>query len=146
MKRLLTILGFILVTQVRLFAQDEAGANEGGEKIRDKMNEFIQKRLSLSKDESEKFTPIFIRYFREWKQTLRDNRGLPPLDLQQKIVDLRLRYRNEFKNVVGEERSNQVFVHQETFIKVMRDLRQERQGNAPGNRPLRGRPRVNRLL
>ncbi|MDP4264455.1 MAG: hypothetical protein Q8941_18140 [Bacteroidota bacterium] len=143
MKKLFFILSFLFVTSSRLFAQD-TDDNEGGEKIRDKMNEYIQQRLNLSKDEAEKFTPIFIRYFKEWRQTLRENKDLPRLDLQQKILELRLRYRNQFKDVIGERRSNEVFGHQETFIKTIRTLRQERLGNNP--RPPLRRNRINRLL
>jgi hypothetical protein len=137
MKKLLFILSLLLVTSSRLFAQED-DENEGGEKIRDKMNEFIQKRLDLSKAEAEKFSPIFIRYFREWRQTLRENRTLPRLDLQQKIIDLRLRYRNQFRDVIGEQRGNQVFQHQEVFMRELRGLRDNRIQNNP-NRQLRRR-------
>ena len=142
MKKLLFILSLLFVTSVRLFAQEE-DENDGNEKIRDKMNEFIQKRLDLSKDEAEKFTPVFIRYFREWRQTVRENKG-DNLVLQQKIVDLRLRYRNQFREIIGEKRGDQVFGHQERFVQEIRRIRQERLGNNP-NRPIR-RPRVNRLF
>jgi hypothetical protein len=143
MKKLLFILSLLFVTSVRLFAQDD-DENDGNEKIRDKMNEFIQKRLALSKDEAEKFTPVFIRYFREWRQTLRENRALPRLDLQQKIIDVRLRYRNQFREIIGENRGDKVFDHQERFIQEVHRIRQERLGNNP-NRPIK-RPRVNRLF
>ena len=144
MKKLLFILSLLLVTGARLFAQEE-DENEGGEKIRDKMNEFIQKRLDLSKSEAEKFTPVFIRYFREWRQTLKESKGLPMLDRQQKIIDLRLRYRNQFRDIIGEKRGDQVFDHQQRFIQEMRTLRQERLGNNP-NRQFRRQQRVNRLF
>jgi len=144
MKKLLFILSLLFVTSIRLFAQEE-DENEGGEKIRDKMNEFIQKRLDLSKAEAEKFTPVFIRYFREWRQTLKESKGLPMLDRQQKIIDLRLRYRNQFRDIIGEKRGDQVFDHQQRFIQEMRNLRQERLGNNP-NRQFRRQQRVNRLF
>ncbi|MEI9913060.1 MAG: hypothetical protein WDO71_27565 [Bacteroidota bacterium] len=141
MKKLLFILSLLFVTSVRLFAQEE-DENEGGEKIRDKMNEYIQQRLDLSKDEAEKFTPVFLKYFREWRQTIKDNKA-DKLILQQKIVELRLRYRTQFRDIIGEKRSNQVFGHQEAFIRIIRDVRRERLENNP-NRPLR-RNRVNLL-
>jgi hypothetical protein len=145
MKKLLFILSLLFVTSVRLFGQDDDD-NEGDEKIRDKMTEFIQNRLNLSKDETEKFTPVFIRYFREWRQTLRDNKTLPALDRQQRIVDLRLRYRNQFRDIVGERRSNQVFGHQDDFVREVIKLRNEQRIRNNPNRPIKQRPRVNRLL
>lgn len=141
MKKLLFILSLFFVTSVRLFAQEEE-ENEGGEKIRDKMNEYVQKRLDLSKDEAEKFTPVFLKYFREWRQTLRENKG-DKLILQQRIVELRLRYRTQFRDIIGEKRGNQVFNHQDAFVREVIRVNVERNRNNP-NRPLR-RNRVNLL-
>jgi hypothetical protein len=135
MKHYLLILSLFFVTSVRLFAQDDQD-DEGNEKIKDKMNEYIQKRLDLSKDESAKFTPVFLRYFKEWKQTLRTYRG-DKLELQKQIVDLRLRYRTQFREIIGERRGNQVFDHQEQFIREIRDIRRERLRNNPNLRPQR---------
>jgi hypothetical protein len=112
-----------------LFAQDD-NDNDGNEKIRDKMNEYIQKRLNLSDDEAKKFTPVFLKYFKEWRQTIKDNRG-DKLILQQKVVDLRLRYRTQFREIIGEKRGNQVFNHQENFIRELRDIRRDRLGDRP---------------
>ena len=67
MKKFLFILSLLFVTSVRLFAQDDDDANDGNDKIRDKMSEFIQRRLDLSKAEADKFVPVFIKYFREWR-------------------------------------------------------------------------------
>lgn len=133
MKRFLLILSLVLTTSVRLFAQEDD--DEANEKIRDKMSEFIQKRLNVSKDEASKFTPVFLRYFKDWRQTLRTSKDLPALDRQSKIVDLRLRYRTEFRGVLGERRGDQVYVFQERFIQELRDLRRERQRD--NSRPLR---------
>ena len=133
MKTFLLIVSLFFVTGTSLFAQDDD--NDGNEKIRDRMNEYIQKRLNLSNDEAKKFTPIFLQYFKEWRQTLRDNKG-DRLILQQKIVDLRLRYRTQFREVLGEQRGNQVFGHQEKFIQELRDLRRDRLGDKPLKRGL----------
>ena len=144
MKKLLLILSLVFVTSVRLFAQDDADdQNEGNEKIRDKMSEFIQKRLDLSKAEAEKFAPVFLRYFKEWRQTLRESKTLPALDRQQKIIDLQLRFRNQFREIVGQNRGDQVFDHQRTFIERMRPIQRERLGKP--TRPLLKRG-VNKLF
>src|SRR6187455_3688028 len=98
--------------------------NEEHDKIRDKMTEFIQKRLDLSRNEAERFTPVFIRYFREWKQTLQENRN-DGLVRQQRIIELRLRYRTEFRDIVGEKRSNDVYKQQDVFIREIKEMREE---------------------
>jgi len=129
MKKFLLILTLALLTGFSSKAQDD-----GNDKIRDKMREFIQKRLSLTRNEAERFTPVFIRYFREWRQTLQENRG-DVLIRQQKIVDLRIRYRTEFRDIVGEKRSNDVFKQQDIFIREIKEMREEQIKSRRGDRP-----------
>ena len=123
MKKNLLILTLFFVTASVLHAQDEDGDND---KIRDKMTEFVQRRLNLNKNEAEKFSPIFLRYFKEWRTTLRNFKS-DRLILQQKIVELRLRYRTEFKDIIGEKRSNEVYRQQEVFIQEVKRMREEQQ-------------------
>lgn len=137
MKRLLLIFFLFMLAGIKLYAQDDD--DNRTEKIRDKMNEFIQQRLNLTKSEAEKFSPVFLRYFKEWRTTLRDTKAEPGLVRQQKIVDLRIRYRDQFKGIMGEKRSNEVFDHQDRFIKEIKNLRKERLES--GNNKL---PRKNR--
>jgi hypothetical protein len=126
MKKIFFILSLVLITGVRIFAQED----DDNKKIRDKMNEFIQKRLNVSKSEAEKFTPEFLRYFKEWRETIRENKE-DKLILQQKIVDLRLRYRTQFREILGEQRGNQVYHHQDIFIRELQDIRKNRIGDNP---------------
>lgn len=137
MKHFLIIVNLLFITGIPLIAQKEN--NEGHPGIRDKMNEYIQRRLDLTKEESAKFSPVFFEYFKEWRTTLRENKG-DKLELQKKIVDLRLRYRVRFREILGEQRGNQVFGHQEAFVKELYKLRQERLGKT-GGRPLLRRSR-----
>ena len=121
-----------LSTNFVLHAQDE---NSNDDKIRAKMTEFIQRRLNLSKNEAEKFSPVFLRYFNEWRATLREFRGNPDrLLLKQRIVDLQLRYRNEFKDIIGQKRSNDVFEQQKVFIETIKNVREEQIENRANRR------------
>ena len=138
MKKLLLIVFLFMMAGIKLYAQDDDNDN-GNERIRDKMNEFIQQRLNLSKSEAEKFSPVFIRYFREWKTTLKTSKDEPVLMRQQKIVDLRLRYRDQFKGIIGEKRSTEVFDHQKAFIDGLRTIRRERQELNNGGRTRKNR-------
>ncbi len=96
------------------------------------MREFIQKRLNLTRNEAERFTPVFIRYFREWRQNLRE----PDILLrEQKITEVKIRYRTEFREIVGEKRSNEVFRQQKIFIDNLQKIRQEQIRNRKDDRP-----------
>ena len=131
MKKYLIILGLILISAIQTFAQDDD--DKGNERIRDKMREFIQKRLDLSKNEAERFTPVFLRYFKEWRTALRENRG-DRLMLQKRVAEVRLQYRPQFKEIIGEQRSNEVYLQQEVFIQKVREMRQK---EIPTAKPLR---------
>lgn len=128
MKTFLSIIFFLFFTSVS-FAQDD----EGG-KVRERMTEYIQKRLGLSRPEAEQFGPVFLNYFNDLKRTTQDNRG-DRLVLQQKIVELRLQYRDQFKNIMGEKRSNDVFKYERDFVDEVKKLRNERLMNQNQNLP-----------
>lgn len=133
MKKILYILLFSFSISTISFAQDEQG---DGSKVRERMIVFIKDRLGLSKAEAEKFTPVFIDYFKELRQTNQEYRGRG-LELQQKLVELRLRYRDQFKPIIGEKRSNEVFDQERIFIqkvKEERDLRLQNRKDGPANK------------
>jgi hypothetical protein len=135
MKRILYIFSFFVLLSSASFAQDDEGQN--GQKIRERMGEYIQKRLNLSNAEADKFSPVFLNYFNELRQTNQAYKG-DRLVLQQKIVDLRIRYRNQFKPIMGEKRSNDVFKYEHDFINEVKQLRQDRMQKRGGDdRPVK---------
>ncbi len=125
MKRFLYILGLFMAIATASYAQDE---DRNGRKIQEEMNVYVQKRLGLSKAEAERFSPVFLNYFNELRQTNQQYKG-DRLVLQKKIVDLRLRYRNQFKNIVGEKKSNDVFTYERDFVEEVKALRNDRLQN-----------------
>jgi hypothetical protein len=135
MKRILYIFSFFALLSSASFAQDDEGQN--GQKIRERMGEYIQKRLNLSNAEADKFSPVFLNYFNELRQANQSYKG-DRLVLQQKIVDLRIRYRNQFKPIMGEKRSNDVFKYEHDFINEVKQLRQDRMQKRGGeDRPVK---------
>lgn len=128
MKKILYILGFLFVLNSPSFAQDDNGG-----KVREKMTEYIQQKLGMSKNEAERFGPVFLDYFKELRTTNQSFKG-DRLVLQQKIVELRLKYRDQFKPIIGEKRSNDVFTYEREFVQGIKDLRNERLLNRPGGR------------
>ncbi|MEO7923626.1 MAG: hypothetical protein ABIR30_08100 [Chitinophagaceae bacterium] len=130
MKKIMIIVSLAMLASLSCFAQEDDNDNVNTDKIRQKMSEFIQKRMGLSRAEADRFNPVFLRYFREWKTTMQSNKNDRPM-LQLRIAELRIRYRSEFKDIVGERRSNQIYEHQEVFIKEIRKLRQEQLDRRP---------------
>ena len=124
----------ILYCLLFVFSIHCAAAQDDGEKVRERMTEYIQKRLDLSKGEADRFGPVFMNYFNELRKTNQDFKG-DRLVLQQKIADLRLRYRDQFKNIVGDKKSNDVFTYERDFIEEVKNIRKERLDNGPNNQP-----------
>jgi hypothetical protein len=118
----------VLVILVLLFSGFVMKAQENddpkADKIRDRMSSYIQEKLGLSKDEADKFTPVFVRYFREFRQTHRDFKD-DKLILKQKIIELRIRYRTEFRTIMAEQKANKVYVFEDQFRKEALDIIQK---------------------
>ncbi|MEO6069819.1 MAG: hypothetical protein ABIN57_01520 [Chitinophagaceae bacterium] len=131
MKKILYILSFFMCLTYSSFAQDDDGG-----KISARMREYLQKRLDLSKSEVDRFGPVFLNYFNELRKTNQDFKG-DRLVLQQKVVDLKLRYRDQFKNIMGDKKSNDVFQYEHDFVDEVKRLRQERIQNKNDDRPIK---------
>lgn len=126
MKQFLLICSLFLAGSLNLFAQDELD-KDSDETIRKKMTEYIIKRLDLKDDESKKFTPVFSDYYKEWRKTLQQFRGPEKkLERQQKVVELRLKYRPKFQGIVGEKRGARVYDLQDRFVQEMRMVQKNR--------------------
>ena len=133
MKKIFLILSLIFLTSIAVFAQDEG--NDYNDKIQDKLKEYLQKRLGLSSNEAEKFSPVFGRYLLELRKTHRDNTD--PLLRQQRIAELRLHYRDEFRPIVGEQKAGKVFVAEQEFRQRVKELLIDRKERMQESRPNR---------
>lgn len=121
MKKLVSILLFFFVLQTT-FAQDE---QPGAARLKEKMVEYIQNKLGLNKSEAERFQPMFMDYLhqlRTTKQDFKDDR----LVMQQKLIEVRLHFRDQMKPVIGEKRSNDLFTYEREFVEKVQDIRNER--------------------
>lgn len=124
MKKLFYIFVFLFSLTGVSHAQDLTD-NTGVGRIREKLIQYVEQKLALSKEETSRFEPVYINYLRELRNTNQQYKG-DRLVLQDKVVELRLRYRDEFKPIIGEKRSNDVFVHEREFVKQAREEMQTR--------------------
>ena len=126
MKKWTLILLTCLLSGLSSFAQND-DLNEG--KLQERMRLYVQNRLSLSKAEAEKFTPVFIRYFREIKEAHRNHID-DKLKFQQKVIELRLNYRREFRQIMDEQKANKVYKYEDDFrrevIQIIRENKADR--------------------
>ena len=129
MKQILYILIFMFSFSTVSLAQSQAN---GGERLREKMVEYIETKLALTKAESEKFEPIFNDYLKQMRATRQEYKSDRIL-LQQKMAELRVRTRDQLKPIIGETRSNEVFKHEHDFVEKakeeLKDRIEERRAN-----------------
>ncbi|WP_121353371.1 hypothetical protein [Flavisolibacter nicotianae] len=121
MKKILYTVLFFFTLQTA-FAQEE---QPGAARLKEKMVEYIQNKLGLNKSEAERFQPLFMDYLRQLRTTKQEFKN-DRLVLQQKVIEVRLRFRDQVKPVIGEKRSNDVFTYEREFVEKVQDIRNER--------------------
>jgi hypothetical protein len=88
---------------------------------------FITKELNLSPDEAQKFWPVFNQYRNDLKGMAGERKVGDHLEKQQKMLDIRKKYREDFTKVMSHERANKVFGAEEEFKSLVRREFQKRQ-------------------
>jgi hypothetical protein len=132
MKNFLLILSF-LFTGFTSFAQQPDAATKR-EKIQALKIAFITQKLELTSDEAQRFWPVYNRYEAELHQTMQDNKGGDVIDNEEKMLNIRKKYRTEFSKVLGQPKMNKLFATEKEFRGVlMRQLKERRNQNKPGN-------------
>ncbi len=146
MKKFYLLLVLVSITAF-VNAQEDVIANEKKQQGIDALKvAFISKELELTPDEAQKFWPVYNQYAKELKTTI--NHGNDALDRDEKVLNLRKSYKEQFSNVLGQQRMNKIFNAEGRFrnllIKSMRDQNQripnnrlEQQGGRPRPGPER---------
>jgi len=132
MKRLFLLISFVIVCGLAK-AQNEQPSDlqQKEQNIEALKVAFISKELNLTPAEAEKFWPVYNQYSQELKLTMKDNPDV--LDRDEKVLNLRKRYQEQFIKIVGPERTNNLFGAEGRFRQLLiRRLRNQQ--NHP-NRP-----------
>jgi len=104
----------------------EARANEL-KKIQAMEMAFITKELNLSPEEAQKFWPVFNQYRNELRSISAEKKMNDHLEKQQKMLDVRKKYREDFSKVMNQDRANRVFGAEDEFKSLVRREFQKRQ-------------------
>ena len=138
MKKLYIILTFLTVS---FFAkaqeeQPQVPDEKQQEKIEALKVAFITKELDLTPDEAQKFWPIYNQYSKELKIAAGDKQDV--IETEEKVLNLRKRYRDQFVKVLGPDRMNRMFKAEAGFRQLLiKSLRRQRQKNNIDRPPLR---------
>lgn len=124
MKKYLLILLILFGT----FSFASAQNAQQGEKIQALKIAFITQKLQLTSAEAEKFWPVYNNYETEIKQ-LRSNGNPDVLDNEEKLLDIRKKYKPSFEKILGPQRLNDLYNAERDFRNVLiKRLKEQRQG------------------
>ncbi|HEX4957316.1 MAG TPA: hypothetical protein VFV46_04010 [Lacibacter sp.] len=124
MKQIFTL--FMLFLFVTGYAQEQQTSPQPDPKAEEKIQAmevgYISQKLKLTTEEAQKFWPIYNEYKRDMGQVIRTYRNNPDadiLDRDQKIIDIRKKYRDRFSGVIGTTRVRTFFQAEGDFRKAL---------------------------
>ena len=131
MKKLLLILTLFSLSFTGLLAQP------GQEKIEAIKTGWLTRQLNLSVDEAQKFWPVYNQYIAEYKKIHQDYQGKDQLEMQQKLLDLKKKYKPEFLKAISAEKFDKLLTLEDQWkqrlkqeLENRKEQRQERKGAA----------------
>lgn len=120
-KNILLFFAFIIPFHYFCTAQKMEGRMKRAEGL---MIAYLTKQLDLTPKEAETFWPIYRNYIGEIRSKKRESkRGMEedPLALEEEILNIRKKYKSDFKKILGsDERVNKIFISEQTFKEILR--------------------------
>jgi hypothetical protein len=91
---------------------------------------FLTKELNLTTDEAQKFWPVYNNYRSELLKVVKDNRDADVLEKDELVLNIRKKYKPEFKKVLSsDDRVNKIFKVEVAFKQMLKKELQNRQQN-----------------
>lgn len=112
MKKYLFLFLFVLGVQYSY-------AQPSNERIEALKIAFITQRLQITSQEAEKFWPVYREYENELKIVSADQKGKDALETEEKILDIRKKYKPDFEKILGTERMNKLFNTERDFRRIL---------------------------
>lgn len=131
----LLLLFFLLLHVYFCAAQDDNDVT--GKNLEAVRTAFITNHLKLSPEEAQKFWPVYNNYFQEVKSA-RKNHPNDVVAQQEAIVNIRKKYKPEFKNILGsDDRINHTYTVEGEFRNMLRDEWGKRHPNQQMAQPMK---------
>jgi len=127
-----------LLLPASLLAQTNEQRPQQEEKIQALEVAFISRKLNLTTEEAQKFWPIYNEYKKDMRSVLatgKDKTNRDIVEVDQKMVDVRKKYKDRFSGAIGQPRMNKFFEAEREFRGVLLN----RLRKNPGERPMHKR-------
>ncbi|MEO6455568.1 MAG: hypothetical protein ABIN97_15920 [Ginsengibacter sp.] len=118
MKKYILVIALSLGMLPFLKAQDDNGTKRA-EKIQALKIAFITQKLGLTSEEAQKFWPVYGQYENDVRSLLGDNKNSDVIDNEERLVNIKKKYRPEFAKVLGQPRMNKLFTAEKEFRGVL---------------------------
>lgn len=98
---------------------------------------YLTRQLELTPDEAKKFWPVHDAYMGEIEKLLRENRDKKgdELEMEEKLLGIRKKYKPDFVKAVGEEKFNKMLRAEREFRDMIRKEMERRRGKGQGMAP-----------
>lgn len=114
MKKYLLLL-FALGSFLMVNAQKKGG---GEDKIKALKIAFITQKLDLTASEAQKFWPVYNVYDEEVIKLRKNNNG-DVIERDEKLLNIRKKYKVQFEKIIGAERTNKLYTVEGEFRNVL---------------------------
>lgn len=124
MKNFLLILSFLCFLEGSAWAQGNRD-----EKIEALKIAFITEKLQLTPSEAQQFWPVYNSYQKEIQNLRAESKGGDVLENEQKLLDIRKKYKPSFEKVLGPTKMNRLFEAERDFRNILiKRLKNRKQG------------------
>lgn len=121
---------FILILFQGSFFGLQAQNNQRSEKIEALKIAFITQQVGITSSEAQQFWPVYNQYQSEIRNVRTTSRNGDALDSEQKLLNIRKKYKPSFEKILGVQKSNKLFNAERDFrnvlIKRLKSQRQQR--------------------
>jgi len=126
----------LLLTSFLLINFTYAQPNQRDEKIEALRVAFISRQLQLSSEEAKGFWPVHDAYQKDIQKLMIEHRNKKgdEIELEEKLLEVRKRYKPEFLKSISEEKFNKFLRVERDFRDIIRKELEKRRGNMPGRR------------
>jgi hypothetical protein len=87
---------------------------------------YFTRKLNLTPEEAQKFWPVYNQYSDELRQLRQQNADLDEVDMEEKVVNLRKKFKDDFSRALPGEKVNQFYKVDKEFTMFLRNELQER--------------------
>ena len=130
MKRLYISILFLFTVLCASAQTDPPVENQKMQNIEALKIAFISRQLELTPDEAQRFWPVYNQYSNDIHVVVKNDQDV--LDRDQKILDIRKSYKDQFIRIIGPDRTNSLFEAEGKFRQLLIQAIQRRQAMRQG--------------